>query len=143
MSKVLRIVLIILLAVSAVLGILFYSGGEDISGQPVYTNTFIVWAYILAGTAVAFAVIFPVFQMIKNPKAAVKSLLGLLVVAVIVFLAYSVASGEKLGITNPELMQYDVPGTLKYAGTLLNSVYFLAGLAILSMIYAEVSKVFK
>jgi peptidoglycan/LPS O-acetylase OafA/YrhL len=143
MSKVLRIILIILLAVSAILGILFYAGGEDISGQPVYTNTFIVWAYILAGIAVLFAIIFPVMQMLKNPKAAVKSLLGLLVVAVIVFVAYAVSSGEKLGITNPELMQYDVPGTLKYAGTLLNSVYFLAGLAILSMIYAEVSKMFK
>ncbi len=143
MSKVLRIVLIILLAVSAVLGILFYAGGEDISGQPIYTNTFIVWAYILAGIAVVFAIVFPIFQMIKNPKAAVKGLLGLVVVAVIVFVAYAVSSGEKLGITNPELMQYDVRGTLKYAGTLLNSVYFLAGLAILSMIYAEVSKMFK
>src|SRR6056297_1261503 len=143
MSKVLRIVLIILLAVSAVLGILFYAGGEDISGQPIYTNTFIVWAYILAGIAVVFAIVFPIFQMIKNPKAAVKGLLGLVVVAVVVFVAYAVSSGEELGITNPELMQYDVPGTLKYAGTLLNSVYFLAGLAILSMIYAEVSKIFK
>jgi len=143
MSKILRIVLIILLAVSAVLGILFYAGGEDISGQPVYTNTFIVWAYILAGIAVFFAIIFPIFQMIKNPKAAVKGLLGFLVVAVVVFVAYAVSSGEKLGITNPELMQYDVPGTLKYAGTLLNSVYFLAGLAILSMIFSEVSKMFK
>ncbi|MFP4023943.1 MAG: hypothetical protein ACLFVR_05395 [Thiohalospira sp.] len=143
MNKILRIVLIILLAVSAVMGILFYSGGEDISGQPVYTNTFIVWAYILTGIAIVFAIIFPIFQMIKNPKAAVKSLLGLLVVAVVIFVAYAVASGEKLGITNPELMKYDVPGTLKYAGTLLNSVYFLAGLAILSMIYSEVSKMFK
>ena len=143
MSKILRITLIILLAVSAILAILFYAGGEDISGQPVYTNTFIVWAYILAGIAVFFAIIFPIFQMIKNPKAAVKSLLGLLVVAVVVFVAYAVSSGEKLGITNPELMQYDVPGTLKYAGTLLNSVYFLAGLAILSMIFSEVSKMFK
>ncbi|MDK2979387.1 MAG: hypothetical protein PWP52_2101 [Bacteroidales bacterium] len=143
MSKILRITLIILLAVSAILAILFYAGGEDISGQPVYTNTFIVWAYILAGIAVFFAIIFPIFQMIKNPKAAVKSLLGFLVVAVVVFVAYAVSSGEKLGITNPELMQYDVPGTLKYAGTLLNSVYFLAGLAILSMIFSEVSKMFK
>jgi hypothetical protein len=81
--------------------------------------------------------------MFKNPKAAVKGLLGLLVVAVVVFIAYAVSSGEELGITNPELMQYDVPGTLKYAGTLLNSAYLLAGLAILSMIYSEVSKMFK
>ena len=53
------------------------------------------------------------------------------------------SSSELLGITNPDLVKYDVPGTLKYAGTMINSIYILAGLAIVSMIYSEVSKVFK
>lgn len=143
MNKVLRIILFVLLAVSAILGILFYAGGEDVSGQPVYTNTFLIWAFILACIAVAFTIILPVIQMILNPKAAVKSLLGVLGIAVVIFIAFAISSGEKLGITNPELMQYDVRGTLKYAGTLINSVYLLAGLAILSMIFSEVSKLFK
>jgi hypothetical protein len=48
-----------------------------------------------------------------------------------------------LGIRNPDLVQYDVPSTLKYAGTMINSIYVLAIIAIVSMIYTEFSKIFK
>ena len=53
------------------------------------------------------------------------------------------SSSELLGITNPDLVQYDVPGTLRYAGTMINSIYVLATIAILLMLYTEVAKVFK
>ncbi len=143
MSKILRIVLIVLLAISALLTIMFYGGGEDISGDPVYTNIFILWAYVLTGISVGLAVIFPVIQMITNPKNAKKGLLGIVALAVFVAIAYGVSSSEALGITNPDLMQFDVPSILKYAGTMINSIYILAALAILSMIYTEVAKIFK
>ncbi|MBU8891369.1 MAG: hypothetical protein KOO66_01215 [Bacteroidales bacterium] len=143
MSKILRIVLIVLLAISAFLTILFYAGGEDISGQPVFTNIFILWAYVLTGIAVGFTVIFPVFQMITNPKNAKKGLLGIVALAVVVAIAYGFSSSEVLGIKNPELVQYDVPSTLKYAGMMINSIYVLALLAIVSMLYTEVAKIFK
>lgn len=143
MTKILRIVLIVLLAISALLTIMFYAGGEDISGQPAFTNIFILWAYALTGIAVGFAVIFPVIQMVTNPKNAKKGLIGIIALAVFVAIAYGMSSSEVLGITNPELVQYDVPATLKYAGTMINSIYVLAGLAIVSMIYTEVAKTFK
>ena len=143
MSKILRIVLIVLLAISALLTILFYAGGEDIHGQPVYTNIFLIWAVILTGIAVGFTVIFPVFQMIKNPKNAKKGLLGIVALVVVIAIAYGLSSGEMLGIKNPDLVQYDVHSTLKYAGTMINSIYVLAIIAIVSMIYTEVSKIFK
>lgn len=143
MSKILRIVLIVLLAISALLTILFYAGGENISGQPVYTNIFILWAYILTGIAIGFTVIFPIFQMIKNPKNAKKGLLGVVALVIVIAIAYGLSSGEVLGIRNPDLVQYDVPSTLKYAGTMINSIYVLAIIAIVSMIYTEFSKVFK
>lgn len=143
MTKILRIVLIVLLAISALITLLFYAGGEEIVGQPKYTQLFIVWAYILTGLAVGFAVIFPVIQMITNPKNAKKGLLGIVALAVFVFVAYAMSSTEILGITNPELAHYDVPSTLKYAGTMINSIYILAGIAIVSMVWTEVAKIFK
>lgn len=143
MTKILRIVLIVLLAVSALVTLLFYAGGEEIAGQPTYTNIFILWSYVLTGLAVGFAVIFPVIQMISNPKNAKKGLLGIAVLAVLVLVAYAMSSSELLGITNPDLAKYDVPSTLKYSGTMLNTTYILAGLAILSMIWTEVAKIFK
>ena len=143
MTKILRILLIILLAISAVLAAIFYGGGEDISGNPAYTNIFILWAYILTGLSVGLALIFPIIQMITNPKNAKKGLVGIVALAVFVAIAYGVSSSEILGITNPDLIQYDVPSTLKYAGTMINSIYILAAIAILSMIYTEVAKIFK
>jgi len=143
MSKILRISLIILLAVSAFICILFYVGGENLIGQPRFTNLYIIWAYALTGLAAGFTVIFPVIQMITNPKNAKKSLLGVLALAVIIVISYALASGELLGIIDPELIKYDVPSTLKYAGMMLNSIYLLAGLAIITMIYSEISKIFK
>lgn len=143
MTKILRIVLIVLLAISALLTILFYAGGEDISGQPVYTNIFLLWAVILTGIAVVVTVIFPVIQMITNPKNAKKGLLGVVAIVVVIAIAYGLSSGEALGVRNPDLVQYDVPSTLKYAGTMINSIYVLAIIAFVSVMYVEVSKIFK
>lgn len=112
-------------------------------GQPRFTNLYILWAYALTGLAVGFTIIFPVIQMISNPKNAKKSLLGVLALAAVVVVSYALASGELLGIIDPELIHYDVPSTLKYAGMMLNSIYVLAALAIITMVYSEVSKIFK
>lgn len=145
MNKILRIGLIVLFSVSALLTLLFYAGGEEISGSgvPKFTNLFIVWAYVLTGIAVGFAVIFPVIQMITNPKNAKKGLMGIVALAVIIVIAYALASSEILNINNAELAKYNVPSTLKYAGMMLYSVYVLAFVAIASMLYSEVSKIFK
>ena len=143
MSKILRIVLIVLLAISALLTILFYAGGEDVSGQPVYTNIFLLWAVILTGITVGVTVTFPVIQMITNPKNAKKGLLGIAALVVVIAIAYGLSSGEALGVRNPDLVQYDVPSTLKYAGTMINSIYVLAIIAFVSVMYVEVSKIFK
>ena len=77
MNKILKIVLIVLLSISALLTLLFYAGG-DVSGQPRFTNIFIIWAVVLTGLAIGLTVIFPVIQMITNPKNAKKGLLGVL-----------------------------------------------------------------
>mgnify|MGYP001096593301 CR=1 FL=1 len=143
MAKILRIVLIVLLAISTVLTVLLYAGGENMSGDPSYTNIFILWAYVLTGIAVGCSVIFPIIQMISNPKNAKKGLLGIAVLVIVVAISYGLSSSEVLGITNPDLVQFDVPSTLKYAGTMINSIYVLAALAILSIIYSEVAKALK
>ena len=143
MTKILRILLIVLLSVSALVTVLYYAGGEEVAGQPTYTQIYIVWAYILTGLSVGFAVIFPVIQMITNPKKAKKGLVGIVALAIFVLIAYAMSSSEILGITNPDLAIYDVPSTLKYAGTMINSIYILSGIAILVMIYTEVAKIFK
>jgi hypothetical protein len=153
MNKILRIALIVLFSISALIILMFYAGAKDtielaaagrIETYPKFTNMLIIWAYILTGTAIGLTIIFPVFQMISNPKNAKKGLIGIGALAVVIIIAYAFASGEALGITNVELAtKYDVPSTLKYAGMMLNSIYILALIAIGSMVYSEVAKVFK
>ena len=143
MSKILRIALIVLLALSAIICVMFYAGGENINGQPKFTNLFMIWAAILTGLTVGITIILPVIQMIMNPKNAKKGLIGVVALAVVIAIAYGLSSGELLGITNAELIEYDTPSTLRYAGMMLNSIYVLAILTIVSMIYSEVSKAFK
>ena len=143
MSKIFRIVLIVLLALSALIFVMFYAGGENIHGEPKFTNLFMIWAAILTSVAVGLTIILPVIQMITNPKNAKKGLIGVVALAVVIAIAYGLSSGELLGITNAELIEYDNPSTLRYAGMMLNSIYVLAGLTIVSMIYSEVSKAFK
>jgi hypothetical protein len=146
MSKILRIVLLVLLLVSVVFAAMFYAGPTTMVGgeeAPVYTETFIVWAYALAGIAVVMSLIFPIFQMVTNPAKAKKSITGILLLGVVIFVAYLIAGDTPLGITNPDLVHHDVPSTLKQVGTGIQSMYLLLGLAIASILYTEVAKIFK
>ena len=140
MNKFLRIFGILLLGVSALFGILFYAGGET-GGTPDYTNTVLIWAAILAGLAAILSLVFPLIQMVTHPKKARGSLLGILVLVVIGLIAYSLASSEPLTFAkeNPQ----NVPDILKQAGTGLITMYILLGVGIVSIIFTEISKVFK
>ncbi|PLX15596.1 MAG: hypothetical protein C0597_08710 [Marinilabiliales bacterium] len=152
MSKILRIVLIVLFSISALITLFYYAGGKDtielaaggkIETYPKFTNVLIIWAYILTGLAVGFTVIFPIVQMITNPKNAKKGLLGIVALVVVLAIAYVLSSSDLLGITKPELVKFDTPSTVKYAGMMINSIYILAVIAIGSMVYTEASKIFK
>ncbi len=118
---------------------------EQIDAYGSALDMFIGWAYVLIGLATAAAVIPSLIQLITQPKNAVKTLISLGVVAVIVFIAYSMADGTVF--TSTQLPGYEgadnVPGTLKFADTMIYTTYFLLAGAILSIFYVEVSKIFK
>lgn len=144
MNKLIRILYIVLLAASALLGILFYIGGTEIDGEtPVFTNQFILWAYILTGIAAVASIVFPVFQMITNPKNAKKSLLGVIALVAVVVIAYFFSSGELMNLKAPELAKFNVSSTLKQVDTGIITTYILIGVAIVAMIYSEVANMFK
>jgi len=146
MSKILRIVLLVLLLISVVFTVMFYAGPTVMVGSheaPIYTESFLVWAYALAGIAVLMSVIFPLFQMVTNPAKAKKSILGIVLLGAVILVAYLIAGDTPLGITNPDLVHFDVPSTLKQVGTGIQSMYLLIGLAVISILFTEVAKIFK
>ncbi len=146
-QKIVTISLYVLMGISIVLMLIFYFG-TDVPGtadtpmrEPVVTETILIWAYVLVGLALISAIIFPAIRMITNPKNAKKTLIGLVGVAVIVFIAWQFSSDEVLPLTteHPD----NVPHILKMAGTQLGTMYILLALAILSIFYTEIRNLFR
>ena len=107
------------------------------------TDVAIAWGYILLLIAAITAVVFPVVYAIVHPANLVRSLLVLVGVAVMILLAYLLSSGETMEIIGYSGTDNSNPSVLKLIDTGLIFMYFVLGLALLSILYAEISKYFK
>ncbi len=156
-KKLVSVTLYIILAISVVLLVMFAMKNSSLSLPEEATvaekieaygstlDMFIGWAYVLIGLAAAAAIIPSIIQLVTQPKNAVKTIVSLVVVAVLVFVAYAMSDGTVF--TSTQLPGYEgpdnVPETLKFADTMIFTTYFLLAGAILSIVYLEVSKLFK
>lgn len=141
MQKISSIVLYILAAVSVVLAVLFFVGGNvtDAAGQPtdepVFTALNLNWAYFLFFGAVALTLLFSLFYLITHPKALKGALISLAAGAVLVVIAYFLASDAPVSGRGVE----DVStSTLKWVGTGLIATWILGGVAIVGIIVSEI-----
>ncbi len=148
LAKIVSYILYALLLISVVLVGLFYFGkvvpgteGTNME-EPVITKTILLWAGILAGLTALLSLIFPIINMVTNPKAIKRTVITLVGVAVLIFIAWLLASDALLDMPHYEGKD-NVPKTLKLAGTGLFTTYILAGLAVLSILYSEIVKYFK
>ncbi len=136
-----RIIIIILGAVSVILGIMYYAGGEMAGGEPIYTDHILIWGAILAVIAAAMALLFPLAQIIAQPKRGKGTLIGILSLVIVVLIAYGLASSEPLSFPTPN--PDNVPPVLKRVGTGLITMYLLVGIGLVSILFTEISKSFK
>jgi len=151
-SKITSILLYVLMGVSVLLLIMFYKAtagipdGADFDTQiaeyGATLDMFMYWAYGLFIVAAVAAIAFPLITMFTRPKEAMKTLVSIGIIAVIVFIAYSLADDTVLNLPGYEGKD-NVPETLKFAGTLLWTTYLLSALAIGSILYVEIAKFFK
>jgi len=150
LRKILGILTIVLFVVSAVIVVMFYAKVVPLSSDveqmehPI-TDTFIGWAYILFFVCALLAfLVFPLWDFIKqiidNPKSVVKTLIVIAVVALVCVIAYVLADGSFNSIT--ETLAETNEKELKWSGAGLNALYISLGIAVLSVIYAEVAKKF-
>jgi len=147
-QRIANIVLWLLLAISLVLVGLFFFGNyvPGTAGtpmeEPLITNKILLWAFILLIIATAVALLFPLAFLAVNPKNAIRPLIILVLIAVFVFISYLLASDEVLYM--PAYNGGDnVPAVLKKAGTGLILAYILAIGALASILFTEISKIFK
>lgn len=96
--------------------------------------------YALLIIALAAAIIFPIFHIAKEPKALVRTGIGLGIVAVLFGISYAMADSTvslkaaALGTTE---------SSSKLIGAGLNMFFIALGLAAVALIYSEISKAFK
>ena len=133
-SKLLQILLGAILAISALLGILFYA-------NVISDDVVLYWGYILVIVTAAITVIAPLIYLIFNLKSAVKFFIILGAMVVLAIISY-VLSGNEFSSLQLEQMK-STAETSVTVGAGLIFLYILAALAILSIIYASISRIFK
>lgn len=148
LTKITSWVLYVLMAVSIVVAVLFYADGtsEADSGTNQYVDLTLYWGYILVVVALAATVLLSIFNFVKNvvadPKSALGAIVPILGTVAVVGISYALADGSQLYMPN-----YDGTGNsfgwLKFADTLFFTMYFLFGVAIVSVLASSVIKIFR
>ena len=130
-EKIIKWVLALLFAVGAVFSFYGFAVGFETNGNaPVDNMLYCAYAFALTTVlAVVFGVV--VIGGINNPKSLLKLVLGLVVIAAVVAVAYVLAPGTPaVGYLGEPVSD----GTLKLVDTVLNLTYFLFGGALLTLV---------
>jgi hypothetical protein len=131
MKKALIFTLYGLLAISIVLTVLAFSLPDN-GGVGIILS----WTYILAAIAVLAVIIFPLMNIAQNPKAAMRSLIGVGVVIVVIGVSFALSSAEPIMLSNKEIA--DNPTDLRLTDAGLYTTYFVMVAAIIVTIYGEI-----
>ncbi len=97
-------------------------------------------AYILVGIAALAAIVMPLVQSFSNPRALLGALVGVVALAVLFFIGYSIAGSEILPVYVKNNVTSEV--TSRMIGGALITVYILIILAMVSIVVSEVTKIF-
>lgn len=133
-SKLLQILLGVLLAVSALLGILFYT--DVISDDLV-----LYWGYILVIVTAAITIVAPLIYLIFNLRNAFKFLIILAALVILAVISYVLSTNEFSDLKLEAMKSSAETSVMVGAGLIF--LYILAALAIISIIYASISRIFK
>ncbi|MGI6792939.1 hypothetical protein ACMYZ5_01220 [Bacteroides sp. KG68] len=152
--KVSYYVLYAMFAIILVVLGLFYFGGDAQGNavltnvdtemwQPAQTDTLLFLIYGLLFLAVVATVVAFLFQfgaaLKDNPVKALKSLIGVIILAVVVIVAWAMGSDQPLNIPGYEGSD-NVPFWLKITDMFLYSIYILFGATVLAIIFSSIKK---
>ncbi len=133
--KGIRIMLIVFIALTGLLSILFYLDPDARTGMLInYGKILFIFGAVLA-------IAFPIIFMILNPKNAIKLLIVVVIFVVLGGISYLFASGS---IDGAVYEKFDVTSSSsRMIGGALVLTYILAGLTVASIIFSSISKMFK
>lgn len=109
-----------------------------------FFNMAVMLPIILIIAIVGLLILFSVFQLVSNPKGSIKSIIGLLLVAVLFFVFYSMASPEDTGKLGELHARFDIgeqASKIISGGIKTTGILFIAGLVL--MFVSEIINLFK
>lgn len=145
LAKILNIVLFALIFVTVVIMALFYFGGElegAANPTPLYYENALNWGLILIMVGAVCTIAFEIYNMIQHPKNAVRTLTSMGLLVIVFVISYLFADGTPLKIIGYEGSD-NVPSVLITTDTMVIGTYILFGVAVFSILYIEVSRLFK
>ncbi len=133
-----------LMGVSVIVALVYFFriSGAEAEQEIVVAEPYILWALILLGLTAFLAILFPIINIVLNPKNAVKALLGLITIGVVFLIGYlgSDTTPIESAVSNPD---FSDPAVLRFADTGIIATYILLGVAILSLIFTGVRSLIK
>lgn len=148
MSKFLKILISVLLGLSAVAIIVFYV--QNTTGLFALSNlaeamsctnmldVMLFWGYFLIFVAIILVLVLSIVNMAGNRKALKRTGIILLLAIVAVVVSYLLASGNPVAVN---LATPPTHGELKLTDTLLNLTYILLACALIALIWGSVKKI--
>lgn len=107
------------------------------------TDVALIWAYILFIITAIASIVFPLISVFSNKKSLIRLVLVLAGAAALIVISYLMASEAPIDIVGYTGASNKNPGTLKMVDTTLFVTYMLFGMALVSILYSIVSRVFK
>jgi hypothetical protein len=139
LHKILKILVMVLGVVGVVFALMIIAGDES-SAEGMSGNMLAI-TYIVLGLAIALVLIYVVKGLFSGDIK--KTLMTVGIFAAIVIVSYAISSGSDLDLTPFTAKGQDVTdSTSKNVGAGLNVFYILAILAIASMVFSGVKKIF-
>lgn len=106
------------------------------------TDIFLYAGYLLTAIGVVLAILMPLIKSLDNPKSLLGTVLGVLVIGGLFFIAYSIADSEVAPKFAAEPFNI-TPTSAKAVGGMLITVYALFCIAIAGIVITEITKIVK
>lgn len=148
-GKIVTILLWVLLIVSAVLIVSMMANISENEADPTmgsWINSNLVWSYVLLAIGAGIAVLAGLFHMATDIKAAKKGLISLVFLAAVAVVSYLLASDAIPQFAGVQRFINDgtlTPQVAKMVDAGLYATYILIALAILSILFSSVTRLFK
>lgn len=98
--------------------------------------------YALVGIGSVLAILLPLIKSLDDPKSLMKTVLGVVGIVILFFICYSISSNEVLPKFEGEPFNL-TPGMSQLVGGCLITTYVLSIIAVVGIVFTEISKSLK